>query len=56
MSKDTKIICTVKRFAACETIGGLFVEVTNDTQELSVTDKIYAIILDFVLELQNVTL
>lgn len=35
---------------AYETIGGLFTEVTNDTLELSVTDKIWAIILDFVLE------
>lgn len=35
---------------AYETIGGLFTEVTNDTLELSVTDKIWTIILDFVLE------
>ena len=33
-----------------ETICGLFTEVTNDTLELSVTGKIWAIILDFVLE------
>ena len=44
------ILCSVKRFEAYETIGGLFAEVTNDTLELSVTDKIWAIILDFVLE------
>ena len=44
------ILCTVKRFKAYETIGGLFTEVTNDTLELSVTDKIWTIILDFVLE------
>lgn len=44
------ILCTVKRFEAYETIGGLFAEVTNDTLELSVTDKIWALILDFVLE------
>lgn len=44
------ILCTVKRFEAYETIGGLFTEVTNDTLELSVTDKIWAIILGFVLE------
>lgn len=43
-------LCTVKRFEAYETIGGLFAEVTNDTLELSVTDKIWAIILDFILE------
>ena len=39
-----------KAFEAYETIGGLFTEVTNATLELSVTDKIWAIILDFVLE------
>ena len=33
-----------------KTIGGLFAEVTNVTLDLSVTDKIWAIILDFVLE------
>ena len=44
------IFCTIKRFEAYETIGGLFAELTNDTLELSVTDKIWAIILDFVLE------
>ena len=37
-------------YEAYETIGGLFTEVTNDTLELSVTDKIWAIVLDFVLE------
>ncbi|OYP69754.1 hypothetical protein CIK98_00840 [Prevotella sp. P2-180] len=44
------ILCSVKRFEAYETIGGLFAEVTNDTLELSVTDKIWALILDFVLQ------
>ena len=44
------ILCTLKKFEAYETIGCLFAEVTNDTLELSVTDKIWAIILDFVLE------
>ncbi|MCW4144814.1 MAG: hypothetical protein ACLS3J_08535 [Segatella copri] len=44
------ILCTVKRFEAYETIGGLFTEVTNDTLELFVTDKIWAVILGFVLE------
>ena len=45
------ILCTVKRFEAYETIGGLFAEVTNDTLELSVTDRIWCIILDFVLNI-----
>ena len=40
----------MKRFEAYETIGGLFTEVTNDTLELSATDKIWASILEFVLE------
>ena len=44
------ILCTLKKFEAYETIGCLFAEVTNDTLELSVTDKIWAIILDFVLD------
>ena len=43
------ILCSVKRFEAYETIGGLFAEVTNDTLELSVSDKIWALVLDFVL-------
>ena len=47
------ILCTVKRFDAYETIGGLFTKVPNDTLELSVTDKIRAIILDFVLEAEE---
>ena len=29
-------------YEAYETIGGLFTEITNDTLELSVTDKIWA--------------
>ena len=41
--------CTLKGAVYCIIIG-LFTEVTNDTLELSVTDKIWAIILDFVLE------
>ena len=45
------ILCTVKRFEAYESIGGLFAEVTNDTLEMTVADKIWAIILDFVLEI-----
>ena len=34
------ILCPVKRFKAYKTIGGLFAEVTNDSLELSVSDKI----------------
>lgn len=43
------ILCTVKRFEAYETIGGLFSEVTGETLELSVTDKIWALMLDTIL-------
>ena len=50
------ILCTVKRFEAYETIGGLFTEVTNDTLELSVTDKIWAILGTSFWKLQSVTL
>ena len=39
------ILCTVRRFEAYETIGDFFAEVTNDTLELSVMDKIWAFIL-----------
>lgn len=43
------ILCSVKRFEAYETIGGLFAKVTKETIELSVTDKIWAAIVDFAL-------
>ena len=45
------ILCTVKRFEAYETIGSLFAEITNDTLELSVSDKIWVIIMELVLEI-----
>lgn len=35
------ILCTVKRFEAYETIGGLFADATGDTLELSVADRIW---------------
>jgi len=41
----------VKGFEAYEFIGGLFAEVTNDTLGMSVLDKIWAIILELVLEI-----
>lgn len=43
------ILCTVKRFEAYETIGGLFANVADDTLELSVTDKIWKMILDTIM-------
>ena len=45
------ILCTVKRFEAYETIGALFRDVTGNTLELSVTDRIWELILDTILEI-----
>lgn len=45
------ILCSVKRFEAYETIGGLFAKVTKETIELSVTDKIWAAIVDILLDI-----
>lgn len=42
------ILSYVKRFEAYETIGGLFNQATNGTIELSVTDKIWEMILQIV--------
>lgn len=39
----------MKRFEAYETIGGLFAEVTKETLELSVADKIWVAIVDILL-------
>lgn len=41
----------MKRFEAYETIGGLFKEVTKETLELSVADKIWAAIVDILLDI-----
>ena len=48
------ILCTVKRFEAYETIGELFREATAGTLELSVTDRIWEIILDTILEIAEI--
>ena len=45
------ILCLVKRFEVYETIGGLFAEVTKDTLELSVADKIWAAVVDILLDI-----
>lgn len=45
------ILCLMKRFEAYETIGGLFKEVIKDTLELSVADKIWAAIVDILLDI-----
>jgi hypothetical protein len=43
------ILCTVKRFDSYETIGGVFREVSDETLELSVPEKIWRLILDTIL-------
>ena len=48
------ILCTVKRFEAYETIGELFHEATAGTLELSVTDRIWELILDTILEIAEI--
>ena len=48
------ILCTVKRFEAYETIGELFRETTAGTLELSVTDRIWELILDTILEIAEI--
>ena len=45
------ILCTVKRFEAYETIGALFRDATGNTLELTVTDRIWELILDTILEI-----
>ena len=48
------ILCTVKRFEAYETLGALFRETTGNTLELSVTDRIWELILDTILEIAEI--
>ena len=48
------ILCTVKRFEAYETIGALFRDVSGNTLELSVTDRIWELILDTILEIAEI--
>ena len=45
------ILSTVKRFESYETIGEIFAEVKDESLELSVTDKIWELILDAILEI-----
>ena len=48
------ILCTVKRFEAYETIGALFRDATGNTLELTVTDRIWELILDTILEIAEI--
>lgn len=47
------ILCTVKRFESYESIGGIFREVSSETLELSVPDKIWKLILDTILAIEE---
>ena len=48
------ILCTVKRFEAYETVGTLFRETTCNTLELSVSDRIWELIMDIILEIAEI--
>lgn len=48
------MLCTAKRFESYETLGGLFAQVVDDSLELSVTDKIWDIILEVILNIAEV--
>lgn len=48
------ILCTVKRFESYETIGGIFKDVSAETLELSVPEKIWRLILDTILAVAEI--
>ncbi len=45
------ILATVRRFSSYETIGGLFREVTKNSVELTITERIWGMIIDIVNEI-----
>ena len=45
------ILATARRFSSYETIGGLFREVTRNSAELTITERIWGIIIDIVSEI-----
>lgn len=45
------MLCYLKRFDSYETIGGLFGEITAGTAEMSITDKIWLLIVEFIMEI-----
>ena len=47
-------LCAIKRFESYETLGILFNEATGNALELSVTDKIWELILDAILEVVEI--
>jgi len=50
------ILCTVKRFEAYETLGILFAQAASDTLELSVTDKIWKLLLEIIMTYRRLSL
>lgn len=45
------ILATARRFSSYETIGGLFREVTRNSVELTITERIWGMIIDIVNEI-----
>ncbi len=45
------ILATARRFSSYETIGGLFREVTRNSAELTITERIWGMIVDIVSEI-----
>ena len=45
------ILATTRRFSSYETIGGLFCEVTRNSAELTITERIWGMIIDIVSEI-----
>ena len=45
------ILATARRFSSYETIGGLFREVTRNSAELTITERIRGMIVDIVSEI-----
>jgi len=45
------ILATARRFTSYETIGGLFREVTRNSAELTITERIWGMIIDIVNEI-----
>lgn len=45
------MFATARRFPSYETVGGLFREVTRNTAELTITERIWEIIIDIVSEI-----
>lgn len=51
--EGTNILSVVKRFTAYETIGILFEDISKDSLELSVTDRIWGVLQEIVIAIAN---